>query len=151
MVKPNGTNRRNKLLTAFPTQISAPRHAHGSCRPQQPANGAETCRYIEGSWPQTILKLGAGTGAITLVALEQMHPESTLLALEMDADFVPILQQRCPGAQILQTDAGNIQSALLARGIERVDVILSGLPIPVLPRPVNQAIFASKRWRQTAP
>lgn len=104
-----------------------------------------TCRYVDSTQPQTILELGAGTGAITSVALERMHPHSTLLAVEVDGDFVPILEARCPGAQIIQADAGDIFPQLRQRNIKQVDVVLSGLPIPVLPRHVNQSIFACLR------
>lgn len=100
------------------------------------------CQPIDATRPQTILELGAGTGAVTSVALERMHRHSTLLALEMDPEFVGILNQRCPGAYVIQADAATTYTRLQGLGIDRVDVVISGLPVPSLPQRVNQQVFS---------
>jgi phospholipid N-methyltransferase len=79
---------------------------------------------------------------VTTVALERLHPRSTLLAVEMDSDFARILRRRCPEAYVIEADAATTCQRLQVLGIERVDVIISGLPIPSLPARVNQQIFA---------
>jgi phosphatidylethanolamine/phosphatidyl-N-methylethanolamine N-methyltransferase len=99
------------------------------------------CRHIDPLHPQTILELGAGTGAVTTVAIERMHPESTLLAVELDPDFAHILRRRCPQAHIIEADAAVTCQRLNTLGIGRVDLVISGLPVPSLPRSVNQQIF----------
>ncbi len=99
------------------------------------------CRHIDSTRPQTILELGAGTGAVTTVAIERMHPHSVLLAMEMDPDFAQILRRRCPEAYIVEADASTTCARLQTLGIDQVDVVISGLPIPSLPHWVNQQIF----------
>lgn len=99
------------------------------------------CQHIDLTRPQSILELGAGTGAVTMIALERMHPQSTLLAVEKDADFAHILRYRCPQAQVLETDAAVVNEQLHNMGIHQVDVIISGLPIPSLPYDVNYQVF----------
>lgn len=99
------------------------------------------CQYIDSTRPQTILELGAGTGAVTAVAIERMHPNSTLLALELDPDFAYLLRRRCPEAYVIETDAVGTCQRLANLGIEQVDVVISGLPVPSLPRQVNQQVF----------
>src|SRR5262245_9779830 len=112
-----------------------------SIAPSSRALALALCQYIDPTHPQTILELGAGTGAVTTVALERMHPHSTLIAIEMDSDFAQILADRCPRAYTIRADASTASIRLQALGIDQVDVVISGLPTPSLPRPVNQQIF----------
>ncbi|NJN97149.1 MAG: ribose ABC transporter permease [Anaerolineales bacterium] len=112
-----------------------------SVAPSSRALASALCYHIDPARPQTILELGAGTGAVTTVALERMHRHSTLIALEMDPDFVQIVSNRCPGAYVIQANAATAYQYLQALGVDRVDVIISGLPTPSLPREVNQQIF----------
>jgi phosphatidylethanolamine/phosphatidyl-N-methylethanolamine N-methyltransferase len=70
-----------------------------------------------------------------------MHRHSTLLAVELDAEFAQILSNRCPGAYVMRADASTTYARLQALGIDQVDVVISGLPIPSLPRWVNQQVF----------
>ncbi|MFP4049099.1 MAG: rRNA adenine N-6-methyltransferase family protein [Desulfovermiculus sp.] len=51
------------------------------------------CAHINPQKPQTIVELGAGTGAVTKTAAELMHPDSRLLAIESDPDFFPVLTE----------------------------------------------------------
>jgi phosphatidylethanolamine/phosphatidyl-N-methylethanolamine N-methyltransferase len=99
------------------------------------------CHFVAPDRPQTILELGAGTGAITVVAAAKMHPESKLLAVELDADFAGVLAARCPRATVLCCDVAELSERLPALGVERVELVLSGLPTPSLPRAVNTAVF----------
>lgn len=103
------------------------------------------CQHIDSTCPQTILELGAGTGAVTALAIERMHPDSTLLALEFDPDFARLLRRRCPEAHVIEADAAATCQRLTALGIVEVEVIISGLPVPSLPRSVNQQVFECVR------
>lgn len=101
------------------------------------------CRYIDPLQPQTIVELGAGTGAVTRRAAARMHAHSRLIAIERDADFVAMLRASVPRAEALQGDA-EVMSALLAeRGVARVDVVLNGLPMPSLPESTRAAVLAA--------
>lgn len=101
----------------------------------------EVCAHIDPTRPQTILELGAGTGAVTAVAIERMHPDSLLLAVEVDPDFAAVLARRCPAAHIIEADATTTHAHLEALGISHVDVVISGLPTPSLPSSVTRPIF----------
>lgn len=114
-----------------------------SVAPSSRALATAMCRHVADDRPQTIVELGAGTGAVTRVAIERMHPESRLLAVEIDADFAAVLAERCPRAEVLRCDVRDLTEALAERGVERVDVMLSGLPTPSLPRAVNAEVFAT--------
>lgn len=101
------------------------------------------CRYIDPKRPQTIVELGAGTGAVTRRAAARMHPDSRLIAIERDADFVAMLRASVPRAEALQGDAEAMSALLAERGVARVDVVLNGLPMPSLPEPVRAAVLAA--------
>src|SRR5262245_54391412 len=75
------------------------------------------CHHIIPERRQTILELGAGTGAVTTFALERMHPHSTLLAVEMDGDFAQILRRRCPEAYVIEADAATTCARLQTLGV----------------------------------
>ncbi|HMR67878.1 MAG TPA: rRNA adenine N-6-methyltransferase family protein, partial [Anaerolineae bacterium] len=72
------------------------------------------CHYVTPDRPQTILELGAGTGAVTAVVAERMHPHSRLLAVEMDPDFAAVLRRRDPQAQVIEADAATTLAHLQA-------------------------------------
>lgn len=103
-------------------------------------------RYISSSQPQTIVELGAGTGAITTVALQKIHPRSTYIAIERDPELAAVLQEACPGIKIILADAENIADSLRQSGIEEVDVLISSLPFFNLP---SSAIIKILTWWQT--
>jgi phospholipid N-methyltransferase len=98
---------------------------------------------IEADRPQTIVELGAGDGAITAAALERMHPESRLVAIELDPQLAELLRQRCPRAEVVIGDVADLPRQLDRLRVANVDVLLSSLPLPHLPRTANAAIFGT--------
>jgi phosphatidylethanolamine/phosphatidyl-N-methylethanolamine N-methyltransferase len=91
-----------------------------------------------GGRPQVIVELGAGTGAVTAVAAERMHPGSRLVALEIDPALADVARREVPRAEVIVGDA----AAVGELDLESVDGVLSGLPVPSLPRPVRDAVWA---------
>lgn len=99
------------------------------------------CLHVSATKPQTILELGAGTGAVTVVAASRMHPESRLVALEIDPHFCRVLRQQCPRAEVVCADVSDLPHQLDRLGIDRCDVLLNGLPTPSLPRSLNAVVL----------
>jgi phospholipid N-methyltransferase len=109
------------------------------------------CAHVDADRPQTILELGAGTGPVTEEVARQMHPDSRLLAVEIDRDFADMLQRRCPRAEVICCDARDLADELAARDVDTIDLVLSGLPTPSLPRAVNEPVLACvERWAPDA-
>lgn len=100
------------------------------------------CRYVDASKPQVLVELGAGTGPVTKVIAEKMHPESTLIAVEIDEDFARICKEQAPKAEVLTCDVAELSKHLEERGIEHVDLFMSGLPTPSMPKVVNDAVLS---------
>jgi len=112
-----------------------------SFAPSSRALANAATRHVRRDQPQTILELGAGTGAITAIALEKMHPESTLIALEIDRLFARILTARCPRATVRRCDARQLPQILAELHIDHIDLLVNGMPTPSLPPSVNEVVF----------
>lgn len=97
--------------------------------------------HVDPHRPQVIIELGAGTGAVTEFAARKMHPESRLIAIEIDPQFAELLRRKCPRAEVVVGDAMHLDELLGEMGIEHIDVVLNGLPTPSLPQAVNAAVL----------
>lgn len=114
-----------------------------SVAPSSRSLAVATCGRIVSARPQTIVELGAGTGAVTRVAASIMHPESRLVAVERDPDFARALAHAVPEAEVVADDACALDDLLGRMGITRVDVVLNGLPTPSLSPGQRRAIYAA--------
>jgi phosphatidylethanolamine/phosphatidyl-N-methylethanolamine N-methyltransferase len=94
-----------------------------------------------------IVELGAGTGPITAELLPRLGGTCRALIIERDADFCIRLRQRFPAAEIIQADAGDLRQILEERGVEQVDHVLCGLPLPSFPDPLRDRILATVHER----
>jgi phospholipid N-methyltransferase len=88
-----------------------------------------------------IVELGAGTGPITAELLRRAKPHTRVVILELDPDLCARLRKRFPDADIIEGDAAELGQILEERGIETVDHILSGLPLPSIPGPIRDRIL----------
>jgi phospholipid N-methyltransferase len=77
---------------------------------------------------ETVVELGAGTGAFTRLIGERVKDGALVLAFEIDSDLAAELQTEIPGVRIVNDSAERILEHLKAAGRERADCIISGLP-----------------------
>ena len=104
------------------------------------------CRDLDPTRPQVIVELGTGTGPLTEMVLDHMHPESTFLSIEVDPDLHALAMSRCPNADIANASVEELPDILASRNIEHVDVFLSCLPVPSLPQRINQVVLET--WKR---
>jgi len=93
---------------------------------------------------RTLLELGSGTGPITQVIVEKARPDCRILAVERDPDFVQRLRQRfadVKNVEVIEGDVCNLPQILAERGLEKVDAVISGLPVPSFPPDLQNALF----------
>lgn len=86
---------------------------------------------IPGGGP--VLELGAGTGPVTEALIEAGCPLDQLVVVERDADLCRMLARRFRGLQVIQGDALEVGEMLPRRQVSSVSVVLSGLPMRVVP------------------
>lgn len=104
-----------------------------SAVPSSPVLVDAVLRPIDFSQPATIVELGAGTGPVTARIAQRLTPAQRFIAIENDREFCRVLQRRFPDLEVLEADATQLAEPLAARGVTRVDYVLSGLPTPNLP------------------
>ena len=77
---------------------------------------------------EVVVEYGAGTGTITQVLRKKLRDEATFIALEINPDFVKILRRQLPEVDLIEGSAENTTEYLEARGKDKCDSIVSGLP-----------------------
>ena len=98
-------------------------------------------RGIDFEQSPTIVELGAGTGPITAELLKQTGKKGRVIINELDPDLCRHLRRRFPNADIIEGDAADLDRWLDERGIQKVDHILSGLPLPSIPEEIRDRIL----------
>lgn len=97
---------------------------------------------IDWTTAKCVVELGAGTGPVTQVLVEQAGPNTRLVIVERDPDFCAVLRQKFPGHDIVEGDACKLDEILAARGIANADHVISGLPLPSFPKELRDAVIA---------
>ncbi len=104
----------------------------------------ELARGVDGSRPQRILELGAGTGVVTREIERRMHAGSTVVAYEPDADFAAVLR-RTTGAEVREAGVEALAEAGPDEGGGPFDVVVSGMPVPSFSPGLREALWRAIR------
>ncbi len=102
---------------------------------------------LEGvDWQRTRLfvEYGPGVGTFTRPILDRLHPDATLLAIDLNLDFVAYLEAEIadPRLRIVHGSAADVRRFIKEAGYAQADYILSGIPFSTLPDGVGEAICA---------
>jgi phospholipid N-methyltransferase len=87
------------------------------------------------SKPRIIAEFGPGEGCTTREFVRRMHPDSTLLLFELDAELANLLRHHFRDDKrihVLNTDAANLPHELAALGIRHCDYVVSGIPFSTM-------------------
>jgi phospholipid N-methyltransferase len=112
--------------------------------PSSPWLSRATVRNVDWAKAKVIVELGAGTGPITKVIAEKVGPETRVIVLERDPDFCKLLKERysqIPNFDVIEGDVRDLATMLRDRGIDQVDYIVSGLPVPSFPKDLQRDFF----------
>lgn len=97
-------------------------------------------------WQQCRLfvEYGPGVGTFTHAVLDRMHPDATLLAIDLNLDFVAYLEAQSadPRLKVVHGSAVDVRRFIKEAGHREADYILSGLPFSTLPAGVGESICA---------
>ncbi|MDV5824613.1 class I SAM-dependent methyltransferase [Sphingobium naphthae] len=100
-------------------------------------------------WERTRLfvEYGPGVGTFTRPILERMHPDATLIAIDLNLDFVAWLDAQIddPRLRVVHGSAVDVRRFIREAGHQQADYVLSGLPFSTLPDGVGAAICAETR------
>jgi len=116
--------------------------------PTAPASVRRICRRIDKDRPVTLVEYGPGTGAFTRPLLKHLHPESTVIAVELNTSFAAKLRRFSwnrpadePKLIVQRDDAGNVQDILREHGFDKADYVLSGIPFSLIEKDTRTRII----------
>lgn len=118
--------------------------AIASLAPSSPWLSRATVRNVDWSHAKVVVELGAGTGPITKVLADKAPAGCRVIALERDPDFARLLKERfqhLPNFEIIEGDVRDLARMLEERGIQQVDYVISGLPVPSFPKDLQRDLF----------
>jgi phospholipid N-methyltransferase len=98
-------------------------------------------------WPsvRVIVEFGPGVGTFTSEILRRMHPDARFVAIEMNRDFVELLERTIDDQRlhVVHGSAEEISTILDGLGLGRADVVISGIPFSTMPDGVADQILHS--------
>ncbi|HTT98759.1 MAG TPA: methyltransferase domain-containing protein [Rhizomicrobium sp.] len=128
--------------------IARPVHT-GAIAPSSRALGRAMAAEVPHS-DLPVLELGPGTGAVTEALLERGIAQSRLTAVEYDAGFATRVRERCPGVQVVQGDAFNLEKTLDGKLNGPLAAVVSSLPLINFPMEMRTALLGDI-FRRLAP
>lgn len=100
---------------------------------------------------RVVVELGPGTGGTTQAMLNALPKEASLLAIELNKEFVSQLEQLNDRRLIVHNgSAEQICETLSLYGLPKPDVVVSGIPFSTMPSELGKKII-SQIWSCLAP
>jgi phospholipid N-methyltransferase len=134
-------NSKNK----FWKQFLKSRKEIGSVTPSSRFLTEGIIKKIDFNKANVIVELGPGTGVFTFEILKKMSPDSKLIVVELNDEMFAILKKKItdPRAILVHGSASDLNSILQKFNIQHADVIVSSLPLSVMPEQVTEDILKS--------
>ena len=82
--------------------------------------------HLEGAG--VVVELGSGAGAFTDTIARRIDPGATLLAVEINPEFVKATRSRCSNVTVVHGSAADTDAHLKELGFDGCDRIICGLP-----------------------
>lgn len=122
---------------SFIKQFFKDRQMVGSVTPSTRFLASKMLENIDFNNDKLIVELGPGNGVFTDLLLKKIAPDARLIVLELNNEFYETLSDRItdPRVQVVHDSAENIEK-YLPEG-EKVDCVISSLPLMVLPETVR--------------
>jgi phospholipid N-methyltransferase len=93
-----------------------------------------------------VVEYGPGVGTFTREILRRMRPDATLIAIELNAEFVGLLRQyEDPRLHVVHGSAVEVAAILEEMGFASADCIISGIPYTNIPESARREILHESR------
>lgn len=104
-------------------------------------------QQVDWARARVVVEYGPGIGNITRQILKRLAPNATLIAIEMNEDFVRLLreQNNDPRLRVAHRSATDVHRVLKGFGHDGADYIISGIPYTTLPEEVRVRIMRESR------
>jgi phospholipid N-methyltransferase len=116
----------------------------GSVVPSSPFLVDEVLRHVDWGSVRVIVEYGPGVGTITGEVLRRMGPDTRLIAIELNADFVEFLagKYRDPRLHVVRGSALEVDAILAAHGYNHADAVVSGIPFSTIDAALRKQILS---------
>lgn len=96
---------------------------------------------------RTVIELGPGTGRFTRALLGCLPHEAQLVAIDSSKGFIDSLVDKMVDERLILAhgDAQNLEAIALRLGLDRIDVVISGIPFSTLPNTAGREIIHAVR------
>ena len=96
-------------------------------------------------WAQArvIVEYGPGVGGITAEILRRMRPDASLIAIEINPEFVSLLRSSSADERlhVVEGSAESVVEILRRHGHEKANYIISGIPFSTISAPLRERIL----------
>lgn len=114
----------------------------GAVAPCSPAGAEKMVEPIDFTTARTIVEFGGGTGPVTKEILKRAHPDARIYVFEINDAFVETLKKIGDSRlTVLHTSAETAAPKLQELEVEKVDCVISTLPLAVLKDSVVDNVF----------
>lgn len=115
----------------------------GSLVPSSPALIDRVLSHIDWEQARLIIEYGPGVGSFTAEILRRMQPEATLMAIEMNGDFVEYLRAAVddPRLNVVHGSAAEAGAHLKRLRFDPADCVISGIPFSTMPLGLREQIL----------
>jgi len=100
------------------------------------------CNKIDFDKKVTVVEYGAGSGVFSRFILEKMNPQSKLILIETNKNFVSSLREiNDPRVLVFNDSAENVGKILDECNLKDVDYVVSGIPFSFLDKDLKARII----------
>lgn len=133
-----------KQWTLFARQFARHPGMIGSIIPSSPMLVDAMLAGVDWDRTRLFVEYGPGVGTFTRPILDRMHPDATLLAIDLNADFIAYLREEVRDSRLraVHGSAADVRRHVSESGHGQADYILSGLPFSTLPAGMGEVICA---------
>ncbi|HZV33923.1 MAG TPA: methyltransferase [Verrucomicrobiae bacterium] len=115
----------------------------GSPIPSSPALTNRLLKHVPWAQARLLVEYGPGVGSLTTEILRRMSPEATLIAIEMNGDFVEYLRSTVNDSRLHLVHGSAAEAGALLRRLHlgEADCVISGIPFSTMPRSLREDIL----------
>ncbi|MGB1102205.1 MAG: class I SAM-dependent methyltransferase [Crocinitomicaceae bacterium] len=130
---------KSKFLKTFFSE----RKQVGAVAPSSRFLVKKMCDKIDFDSARNIIELGPGTGVFTEELIKRAHPDCRIFVIELNEEFYDFLKKRFKDKRVilLRESADQLDEIIKRHGVEKVDAILSSLPLAVIPEQIKKRII----------
>lgn len=144
---PDDTPSKGEQLLLFARNFLKHPRMLGSLIPSSRFLIEQVLRKVDWKQARVIVEYGPGVGTFTREILDRMHPDATLVVIEMNEDFVGFLRRsiRDPRLHVVHGSAEEAAGVLAGLGHAKADYVISGIPFSTMPEEVRLSILRTTR------